>query len=73
MYERAMQQSDAKVNKSLDFMVDKTGVTPLYSGHKPFYAMIDTRNKKDFARIVANKDHLTLGFEIFKTHPVLLR
>ena len=45
MHERAMQQSDAKVNKSLDFMVDKTELTPLFSGHKPFCAMIDIRTQ----------------------------
>ena len=73
MYERAMQQSDANVNKSLDFMVDKNELTPLFPGHKPFCAMIDIRTKKMFARIVANKDHLTLSFAIFKTHPVLMR
>ena len=43
MYERAMEQNDAKVNKSLDFMVDKNELTPLFSGHKPFCAMIDIR------------------------------
>ena len=45
MHERAMQQSDAKVNKSLDFMEDKTELTPLFSGHKPFCAMIDIRTR----------------------------
>ena len=73
MHERAMQQSDAKVNKSIDFMVDKTELTPLFSGHKPFCAMIDIRTQKMFATIVANKDHLTLSLAIFKTHPVLVR
>ena len=73
MHERAMQMSDAKVNKSLDFMVDKAELTPLFSGHKPFCAMIDTRTQKMFAKIVANKDHLTMSFTIFKTHPVLVR
>ena len=68
-----MQQSDAKVNKSLDFMVDKTEVTPLFSGHKPLSAMIDSRTQRKFARIVANKDQLTLNFSIFKTQPVLVR
>ena len=68
-----MQQSDAKVNKSLDFMVDKTELTPLFSGHKPFSVMVDTRTKKMFAKIMANKDQLTLHFAIFKTQPVLQR
>jgi hypothetical protein len=45
MHERAMQQSDAKVNKSLDFMVDKTELTPLFSGHSPLCAMIDIRTQ----------------------------
>ena len=73
MYERAKQQSDAKVNKSIDFMVDKCTVTSLFSGHKPMSVMIDSRTKKQFAAIVANKDQLTLRFAIFKTHPVLER
>ena len=68
-----MQQSDAKVNKSLDFMVDKAELTPLFSGQKPLCAMIDTRTKRMFAKIVANKDKLTLCFAIFKIHPVLER
>ena len=67
MYDRAMQQSDAKVNKTLDFLVDKTELTPLFSGHKPLSVMIDTRNKMIFAKIVANRDQLTLQFTIFKT------
>ena len=62
MHERAMQQSDAKVNKSLDFMVDKTELTPLFSGHKPLCVMIDIRTQKMFSTIVANKDQLTLSF-----------
>ena len=73
MYERAKQQSDAKVNKSLDFMVDKCPVTLLFSGHKPMSVMIDKRTENQFAAIVANKDQLTLKFAIFKTHPVLER
>ena len=56
MYERAIQQSDAKVNKTLDFMRDKNEIFPLYPGHKPFSVMIDSRTKKMFATIVANKD-----------------
>ena len=67
MYDRAMQQSDAKVNKTLDFLVDKTELTPLFSGHKPLSVMIDARTKKMFAKIVANRDQLTLHFAIFKT------
>ena len=73
MCERAMQQRDAKVNKSLDFIVDKCELFPLFSGHKPLSAMIDARTEKQFALIKANKDQLTLKFEIFKTHPVLER
>ena len=73
MYERAKQQSDAKVNKSIDFMVDKCTVISLFSGHKPMSVMIDDRTKKQFAAIVANKDQLTLRLAIFKTHPVLVR
>ena len=73
MYERAIQQSDAKVNKSLDFLVDKVSLFPLFKGHKPICATIDTRTKKQFLAIMANKDQLTLNFEIFKTHPVLER
>ena len=73
MCERALQQSDAKVNKSLDFMVDKVALFPLFKGHKPFCATIDTRTKKQFLTIMSNKDQLTLKFAIFKTHPVLVR
>ena len=73
MCERALQQSDAKVNKSLDFVVDKRPLTSLFSGHKPMSVMIDDRTKKQFAAIVANKDQLTLRLAIFKTHPVLVR
>ena len=73
MYDRAMQQSDAKVNKSLEFVVDKCSVVPLLPGHKPSSAMIDSRSKKQFTAIVENKDRLTLSLEIFKTHPVLER
>ena len=68
-----MQQRDSKVNKSLNFMVDKSELTPLFSGHKPLCAMIDARTKSMFAKIVANKDQLTLRFAIFKIHPVLER
>ena len=73
MYERAMQQSDAKVNKSVDFVVDKCPPTSLFDGHKPVNVMIDTRTKKQFAATVANKDQLTLKLTIFKTHPALER
>ena len=73
MCERALQQSDAKVNKSLDFMVDKVSLFPLFKGHKPLCAIIDTRTKKQFLAIMANKDQLTLNFAIFRTHPVLER
>ena len=73
MCERALQQSDAKVNKSLDFMVDKVSLIPLFKGHKPICATIDSRAKKQFLTIMANKDQLTLNFAIFKTHPVLER
>ena len=65
MYERALQQSDAKVNKSLDFMVDKCPVISLFPGHKPISVIIDVRTEKQFAAIVANKDQLTLKFAIF--------
>jgi hypothetical protein len=46
MCERAMQQGDAKVNKSLDFIVDKCELFPLFSGHKPLSTMIDARTEK---------------------------
>ena len=68
-----MQQSDAKVNKSVDFVVDKCALSSLFDGHKPVNVMIDTRTKKQFEAIVANKDQMTLEFSIFKTHPVLER
>ena len=68
-----MQQSDAKVYKSVDFMVDKCALSPLFDGHKPESVMIDIRTKKQFSEILSNKDQQTLKFEIFKTHPVLER
>ena len=73
IYERAMEQSDANVNKSVDFVRDKCPLIELYAGHKPFSVMVDSRGKKEFQKIVANKDRSTLTFEIFKTHPVLER
>ena len=71
MYERAMQQSDANVNKSLDFLLDKCALTLLFPGHDPLSVMIDSRSAKQFATILDNKDRVTLSFAIFKTFPVL--
>ena len=62
MYERAKQQSDANVNKSIDFMVDKCPLNSLFSGHIPVNVMLDSRTEKQFAAIVANKDQQTLRF-----------
>ena len=73
MCERAMLQSDAKVNKSKDFMLDKCPLTLLYPGHDPLTVMIDSRRAKQFAKILANRDQDTLGLAIFKTRPVLER
>ena len=54
--ERALQQRDVNVNKSLEFVIDKSPLTPLYSGQRPISVMIDNRSEKQFAKIKANKD-----------------
>ena len=43
MCERALQHKDAYVNILVDFILSLTTLTPLYSGHKPTNAMIDSR------------------------------
>ena len=71
--DRALYQKDALVNKSLQFVVDKSPLTPLFCGHKPMPVMIDSRSEKQFAKVKANKDKNTLMVKIFKTLPVLER
>jgi hypothetical protein len=46
MCERAILQSDAKVTKSLDFMLDKCPLTLLFPGHDPLTVMVDSRSMK---------------------------
>ena len=41
--EKALQHKDAYVNILADFMLDLKTLNPLFSGHKPTTAMIDTR------------------------------
>ena len=73
MFERALNLKDAKVNKSLDFMIDKLKLLPLHPGHKPSSVMIDSRSKRLFDKIKANKDKSTLLVDIYETLPVLER
>ena len=73
MIKRALNQKDAKVNKSLDFIIDKFKLRPLYPGHKPLSVMIDSRSKWLFDKIKANKDKSTLLVDIYETLPVLER
>ena len=61
------------VNKTLNFMMDKFELIPLFPGHNPFSIMIDSRSNEQFSSIVANKDQNTLTLVIYKTHPVLER
>ena len=71
MCERALQHKDAYVNILVDFILDLTTLTPLYSGHKPTTAMIDSRTPRQFENIKANKDRNTLKFDIYSTMPML--
>ena len=73
MSERALQQKDANVNKSFEFLVGKTAHTSLFRGHKPISVMIEGRSRKKFAKIKNNRDVSALTVEIFKTFPVLER
>ena len=43
MCDRALQHKNTYVNILLDFMLNLTTLTPLFSGHKPTTAMIDSR------------------------------
>ena len=54
-------------------MLDKWPLTKLFPGHNPHTVMIDSRDAKQFAKIMANKDRVTLNLAIFKTFPVLER
>ena len=56
MSERALQQKDANVNKSFEFLVGKTEHTTLFPGHKPISVMIESRSRKQFAKIKDNRD-----------------
>ena len=73
MNERALQQKDAYVNKSFEFLIGKTAHTTLFPGHRPISVMIDSRSSKKFAKIKDNRDVSALTVEIFKTFPVLER
>ena len=46
MSEKALQQKDANVNKSFEYLVRKTAHTPLFLGHRPISVMIDSRSPK---------------------------
>ena len=71
MCEKALQHKDAYVNILLDFMLNMTTLTPLFSGHKPTTAMIDARAVQQFENIKANKDKSTLKLDIYSTLPML--
>ena len=43
MCQRALMNKDAHVSILIDFLLDLTTLTPLYLGHKPTTAMIDSR------------------------------
>ena len=43
MCERALMHKDARCNILVEFLLDLTTLTPLYIGHKPTTAMIDSR------------------------------
>ena len=71
MCEKALQLKDVYVNVLVDFMLNLTTLTPLFSGHKPTTAMIDSRTLQQFENIKANKDKSTLKLDIFSTLPML--
>ena len=71
MCEKALQHKDAYVNILLDFMLNMTTLTPLFSGHKPTTAMIDARTAQQFENIKTNKDKSTLKLDIYSTLPML--
>ena len=71
MCERALQHKDAYVNILVDFMLDMTTLTPLFFGHKPSTAMIDTRSPQQLENIKANKDKNTFKLDIYSTMPML--
>ena len=48
MCERALQHKDAYVNILVDFILGLATLTPLFSGHKPTTAMIDSRTLQQF-------------------------
>ena len=59
------------MNIVLDFLLNLSTLTALYSGHKPTNVMIDSRTKPQFDKIKANKDNQTLKFGIFNSLPLL--
>ena len=59
------------VNILVEFMLDMTTLIPLYIGHKPTTAMIDSRTLQQFDNIKANKDRNTLKLDIYSTMPML--
>ena len=71
MCEKALQHKDAYVNILVDFMLNLTTLTPLFSGHKPSTAMIDSRTLQQFENIKANKHGNTLKLDIYQTMPML--
>ena len=61
------------MNKSFEYLVGKTAHTTLFEGHKPISVMIESRNRKQFAKIKKNRDVSALTVEIFKNFPALER
>ena len=46
-------------------MLDKTSPNSLYNGHMPISVMLDTRTRKCFEKIKANKNNLTLKIDLY--------
>ena len=65
MCERALQNKDAYVNILVDFILNMTTLKPLFCGHKPSTAMIDSRSLQQFENIKVNKDRNTLKLDIY--------
>ena len=71
MCKRALQYKDAKVNILLDFMLNLTTLTPLFSGQRHTTAMLDSRTPQQLENIKANKDKNTFKLDIYSTMPML--
>ena len=62
-----------KVNLTVDFLNDKTGLNYLFLGHKPTSVMIDARSEQNFAELIACKGAKTLKTDFFTNHPIFVR